>query len=88
MLGCTCMASVGPKIANQVSVPVVEPMRTGYKTAEIMLSLGIRHSDVAYPSANPANLDAVGAMIAGQGDVKLGGECEICLISANDEDVA
>ena len=81
MLGCTCMAPVGPEIAKRAPVPVLESMRTGYKTAEAMLSLGIRHSHEAYPKASPANLDAVGTLIAGHGNADLGGDCEVCVIA-------
>ena len=80
MLGCTCMAPVGPDIAARVAVPVFEPMRTGYKTAEALLALGVRHSDAAFPKPNPDNLAAVGALVAGQGNVDLGGDCEVCVI--------
>ena len=79
MLGCTCMAPVGPDVAAQVNVPVFESMRTGYKTAEALLTLGVRHSDAAYPKPNPDNLSAVGALVAGQGNMDLGGDCEVCL---------
>ncbi len=81
MLGCTCMAPVGPEIAAQVNVPVFESMRTGYKTTEALLTLGIRHSDVAFPKPNPDNLTAVGALVAGQGNMDLGGDCEVCVIA-------
>ena len=80
MLGCTCMAPIGPEVAAQVNVPVFESMRTGYKTAEALLSLGVRHSDAAYPKPNPANLSAVGALVAGQGNMNLGGDCEVCVL--------
>lgn len=81
MLGCTCMAPVGPEIAKRVNVPVLESMRTGYKTVEAMLSLGIRHSPVAFPKPAAANLSAVGNLIAGQGNLDLGGDCEVCVIA-------
>ena len=81
MLGCTCMAPVGPDIAKRTSVPVLESMRTGYKTAEALLTLGIRHSDVAFPKPNPENLAAVGSLISGQGNMDLGGDCEVCVIA-------
>ena len=81
MLGCTCMAPVGPMVASKTSVPVLEAMRTGYKTVETMLALGVMHSHVAYPKAESANLAAVGALIAGQGNVDLGGDCEVCVIA-------
>ena len=80
MLGCTCMAPVGPDVAAQVNVPVFESMRTGYKTAEALLTLGVRHSDAAYPKPNPETLSAVGALVAGQGNMDLGGDCEVCVI--------
>ena len=81
MLGCTCMAPVGPDIAARVGVPVFEPMRTGYKTAEALLALDVRHSDLAFPKPNPDNLTAVGTLVAGQGNLDLGGDCEVCLIA-------
>ena len=86
MLGCTCMAPVGPEIAKSAPVPVLEPMRTGYKIAETMLSLGIRHSHQAYPKANPASLDTVGTLITGRGNVDFGGDCEVCVIPQETEE--
>lgn len=80
-LGCTCMAPVGPEIAKRVSVPVLESMRTGYKTVESILALGLTHSPIAYPRAAKANLYAVGALIGGQGSMDLGGDCEVCVIA-------
>lgn len=81
MLGCTCMAPVGPDIAKRAPVPVLESMRTGYKTVEALLALGVRHSHVAYPKPDPANLDAVGKLVAGQGNLDLGGDCEVCVVA-------
>jgi allantoin racemase len=81
MFGCTCMAPIGPLVAERSPVPVLESMRTGYKTVEAMLALGIKHSHTAYPKADPSNLDAVGALVAGQGDLDLGGDCEVCVIA-------
>ena len=81
MLGCTCMAPIGPEIAVRSSVPVLESMRTGYKVVETMLSLGIRHSFEAYPKADASNLGAVGTLVAGQGDINLGGDCEVCIVA-------
>ena len=85
MLGCTCMAPLGPAVAAQVNVPVFESMRTGYKTAEALLALGVRHSDAAFPKPNPENLTAVGTLVAGQGNVDLGGDCEVCVIDPVEE---
>lgn len=33
VLGCTCMAPVGPQVAARISVPVVEGSRAGYRAA-------------------------------------------------------
>ena len=81
ILGCTCMAPVGPEIAKRAPVPVLESSRAGYKTVEALLALGVRHSDVAYPRPNPRNLDAIGVLVAGQGEIDLGGDCEVCVIT-------
>jgi allantoin racemase len=78
MLGCTCMATVAPEIAKRASVPVLEPMRTGYKLTETMLSLGLRHSHQAYPKADPANLETAGALITGRKSVDPDDDCEVC----------
>ncbi len=79
ILGCTCMAPIGPEIARRTQVPVLEPMRTGNKTAETLLSLGIRHSHQAWPKANPDSIKTVGALISGQGNFETGGDCEVCI---------
>ncbi len=81
LLGCTCMAPAAPEIAERSPVPVLESMRTGYKTVETLLSLGLRHSAAAYPRAKPENLAAVDALIAGQGSRNLGGDCEVCILT-------
>lgn len=47
------------------------------KSATGMTPVG---SDVAYPKPNPRNLSAVGALVAGQGNMDLGGDCEVCVI--------
>ena len=73
------MAPVGPDIAARVGVPVFEPMRTGYKIVEALLALGVRHSDIAFPKPNPDNLSAVATLVAGQGNLNLGGDCEVCV---------
>ncbi len=81
IFGCTCMAPVAPAITDRVTVPVLESMRTGYKTVEALLALNLRHSSVAFPKANSENISAVGALITGQGSRDLGGDCEVCVIA-------
>lgn len=80
-LGCTCMAPVAPDIARRVSVPVLEPMRTGYKSLEALLSLQLKPSSIAFPKARPGNVAAVGALVSGLGTRDLGGDCEVCVIA-------
>lgn len=81
ILGCTCMAPIGPALSKHASVPVLESMRTGYKTVEMMLALGAKHSSRAYPKADPENVSAVDALVAGQGNLNLGRDCEVCVIA-------
>ncbi|MEQ8736226.1 MAG: aspartate/glutamate racemase family protein [Rhodospirillaceae bacterium] len=81
MLGCTCMAPIGPQIAAQSAVPVLESMRTGYAAVESLLTLGLRHSQITYPKARKENLSAVDKLISGQGNLDLGGDCEVCIVS-------
>ncbi len=81
MLGCTCMAPVGPEIAERVSVPVLESMRTGYKTVEALLALNAKPSRIAFPKASEDNVAAVGELISGHGSRDLAGDCEICIVT-------
>jgi Asp/Glu/hydantoin racemase len=41
VLGCTCMSTAVPLIAPRVDVPVVDPMRVGYKFTEALLTAGL-----------------------------------------------
>jgi len=80
LLGCTCMAPIGPIIADQCSVPVLEAMRTGYRVTEALVDLGAHHSDIAYPKPQSANLAAIGGLIAGRSDMDIESDCEICVV--------
>ena len=86
ILGCTCMAPIWPLVSRRAPVPVLESMRTGYKTVEAMLALGLKHSYKAYPKAAPSNLGVIGKLIAGQGNLDLGGDCEVCVITEDPAD--
>ena len=83
VLGCTCMAPIGPIIADRSPAPVLEAMRTGYKTTETILDLGLSQSPVAYPTPDPANLNVLDTLIAGQGVIEMEDECEICVVVDN-----
>ena len=51
VMGCMTMAFLLlDESANQVAtIPVINPAKIAIKTAEMMISLGMRHSDAAYP---------------------------------------
>jgi len=44
VLGCTGMAPVARIIKEKIEVPVIEPMATAFKLAELMISLKLTHS--------------------------------------------
>jgi len=44
VLGCTGMAPVARIVKEKLEVPVVEPMATAFKVAELMISLKLSHS--------------------------------------------
>jgi len=43
-LGCTGMAPVARIVKEELEVPVIEPMATAFKVAELMISLKLTHS--------------------------------------------
>ena len=81
ILGCTCMATIAPMIAANSSVPILEPMRTGYAVTESLLRLGITQSRVAYPQTNPQLLGAMDDMIASMDSPNLSTDCDMCIVS-------
>ncbi|MEK9944842.1 MAG: aspartate/glutamate racemase family protein [Alphaproteobacteria bacterium] len=81
VLGCTCMAVIGPEIADRAPVPVIEPMRAGYVATEAMLRLNLTQSRVAYPQANPDLLRATEDMIANMERPNLSADCDMCVVS-------
>ena len=83
LLGCTCMAPIGPVVADQCPVPVLEAMRTGYKITETLLYLGARHSNIAYPKPQSANLAAISGLIDGSSGIDMENNCEICVVANN-----
>jgi len=46
VLGCTGMALVARIAKEELEVPVVEPMATAFKVAELMISLKLTHSEI------------------------------------------
>jgi allantoin racemase len=61
VLGCMSMAFLGmaETIGERCGVPILNPARVALKTAEALVSLGVRHSRRTYPrSAKPLRLNA------------------------------
>jgi allantoin racemase len=83
VLGCTCMAPIGTTVAARLRVPVIEPMTTGYKMAELLVSLGLGQSAAAFPKADPARLQIVDQLISGA-RVELRDEnCPVCVFAGD-----
>lgn len=91
VLGCTCMAPVAPALAARLPVPVIDPMRTGYKATETLIALGLGQSARAYPRAGSATLDAFEALVARDPQADKPGaaldgaapDCPVCVIAAD-----
>ncbi|MFQ5819938.1 MAG: aspartate/glutamate racemase family protein [Candidatus Heimdallarchaeota archaeon] len=54
VLGCMSMAFLllDNLITQNVGIPIVNPLKTAIKTAEMFVELGAKHSRVTYPAAN------------------------------------
>ena len=55
VLGSTTMHQSHAFLAENLSVPVVNPGQVSYKLCEMMLELGLTHSKVAYPAPQAPN---------------------------------
>lgn len=85
ILGCTCMAPIGQTVAARLAVPVIEAMTAGYKMAEILASLGLMQSAVAYPKPPPARLARMGLLLSGaSGGQPVEEDCPVCLFAADE----
>lgn len=89
VLGCCCMSPVADRLAEMVDVPIVDPTATGYKFAEMVMSLGLAQSRSAYPSPATDRSgyftdvgDAGSAAIARDDPDAIG--CEVCAITASE----
>jgi allantoin racemase len=83
ILGCTCMAPVGRAIAARLAVPVVESMAAGYKMAEMLVTLRLKQSAVAFPKPPPERLERIGRLLSGA-PVPAGDEdCPVCVFTAD-----
>ena len=81
MLGCTCMAPVSPDIAERVSVSVCRVHAHRLQDRGSAARIACTPQRRRLPQPKPDNLTTVGALVAGQGNVDLGGDCEVCVIA-------
>jgi allantoin racemase len=49
VLGCGATTGLAPRIARELSIPVLDPGLTAVKYAEMLVDLGLSHSKRAYP---------------------------------------
>jgi allantoin racemase len=82
ILGCTCMAPVAKTIAARLRAPVVEPMTAGYKTAELLVSLRLAQSQIAYPRPATDRLRIIADLVAG-GPKQVEESCDVCVFAAD-----
>lgn len=62
VLGCTCMAPIGPAVAARCAVPVIESSRTGFRAAVAAVRAGARlevRKLTERPTLIPGIIDAV-----------------------------
>ena len=85
LLGCTCMAPIAKRLAAAVEVPVVDPLTAGYKTCEMLATLGLLHSPLVFrPAANTAiRTQQLAAMIEAARPLQGGiaEACELCQVA-------
>lgn len=60
LLGCMSMAYmlIDEKVKEMIDIPIINPAKVSVCTAEIMMSLGLKHSRYAYPKPNLKKLQS------------------------------
>ena len=61
VLGCGATTGLAPRIARELSIPVLDPGLTAVKYAEMLVDLGLSHSKRAYPY-NPRVMQLLAAL--------------------------
>jgi allantoin racemase len=51
VLGCTCMSPVADELSRRLDCPVINPLTTAHKSAEMLLALGLTHPVAPVSSA-------------------------------------
>jgi allantoin racemase len=86
MLGCTCMAPIADRVAASCEAPVLNPLTTGYKFTEMLLSLGLAQSRLAYRPSSVTPLAVFPAMTTAIASQMGETTCPVCeLASSGDE---
>jgi allantoin racemase len=83
ILGCTCMAPIGRAVAARLAVPVVESMTAGYKVAEMLVSLRLTQSAIAFPKPPPERLERIGQLLSGAPAQAADEDCPVCVFAAD-----
>jgi allantoin racemase len=84
LLGCTCMSPVAAKIQAAMDVPVINPLVTAVKYAEMQVTLGLRQSSANFAAAHPARRDVISAMVAAGAQLAGTESCDYCIVAEDD----
>jgi hypothetical protein len=60
----------------------VEASAAGYKMTEMLLSLGLSQSAVAFPKPRAERLEIIGALVSGSSSVPDDEDCPVCVMDA------
>jgi allantoin racemase len=81
MLGCTCMAPIADRIQERCPFPVLDAMRTGYKMTEMLLSLKLTQSGIAYHQVPRDSAPAYNAAVLAAAPLVNPTDCPACAVT-------
>jgi allantoin racemase len=84
LLGCTCMSPVAAKVAQALEVPVVNPLTTAVKQAELLVRLGLSQSRVNHALADQPRDAAFAAMAETSAFHVAAEQCDACVFTPRD----
>lgn len=84
LLGCTCMSPIADKIQAALDVPVINPLTSAVKQAELMVSLGLRQSSANFAAANPQHRDVIAGMAEKGGELAGAADCDYCVVGESE----
>jgi allantoin racemase len=83
LLGCTCMSPIAARIAEQVAMPVVNPLAVALKVAEMQAVLGLSRGRRGQGARRAVALERVRAMVEAGAAVPVPeAECPVCVVTA------